>query len=242
MESNVASCVANNTLSTARLAAQAEASGIEHFVFISTDKASRPAGAMGASKRLAERILQERPPSSTRFIIVRFGNVLGSSGSVIPVFRKQIESGGPVTVATPDATRFFMSLQEAVNLVLQASVVAEDRDIMILEMGQSIRIADLARRLIEGSGLKVGEDIEVVHTGLRAGEKEHEDLMTADRGVVRTSHEGLWRLRWVPGMIPELMRLDALERMVRERDETAIREELVRLIPEAAAMAAAGSV
>ena len=131
-----------------------------------------------------------------------------------------------MTVATPDATRFFMSLQEAVNLVLQASVVAEDRDIMILEMGQSIRIADLARRLIEGSGLKVGEDIEVMYTGLRAGEKEHEDLMTADRGVVRTSHEGLWRPRRVPGMIPELMRLDALEHMVRERDETAIREEL----------------
>jgi len=233
METNVAACITNNTIGTARLAAEAEDTGVERFVLVSTDKAVRPTSVMGASKRLAERIIQERPKSSTTFVTVRFGNVLGSSGSVIPLFRKQIESGGPVTVTTEKATRFFMSIPEAVDLMLQAATIGKDREIMVLEMGESIRVLDMARRLIELSGLRVDEDIEIVFTGLRPGEKEYEEIMTDDENVVRTSHEKIWVMQSRGNHTAPPIDLDRLNRLVSGHDDQRLRDELLRLIPDA---------
>ena len=233
MEANVAACVTNNTVGTARLAAEAEDTGVERFVLVSTDKAVRPASVMGASKRLAERIIQERPKSHTSFVTVRFGNVLGSSGSVIPLFKQQIENGGPVTVTTEKATRFFMSIPEAVDLMLQAGTIGKDREIMVLEMGESIRVLDMARRLIELSGLKVDEDIEIVFTGLRPGEKEYEEIMTDDENVVRTSSERIWVMQSRKNHTAPPIDIDRLTRLVAAQDETRLREELLRLIPDA---------
>ncbi|MFO7871474.1 MAG: nucleoside-diphosphate sugar epimerase/dehydratase [Kiritimatiellia bacterium] len=233
MESNVTACITNNTLGTARLAAEAEEAGIERFVLVSTDKAVRPTSVMGASKRLAERLLQERPDSSTTFVIVRFGNVLGSSGSVVPLFKRQIAAGGPVTVTSEKATRFFMSIPEAVDLMLQAGVIGRNREIMALEMGQSVRVMDLARHLIELSGMKVGEDIAIEITGLRPGEKEFEEVMTDDENVVRTPFEKIWVVQSKGNHSASAIDTDRIGRLVASQDEERIREEMARLIPEA---------
>ncbi|HEX2958625.1 MAG TPA: nucleoside-diphosphate sugar epimerase/dehydratase [Chitinispirillaceae bacterium] len=189
MEWNPLACFKNNVLGTAALASFAERYGVKQFVMISTDKAVSPRGIMGISKRLAERVVLERNPSGTLFNVVRFGNVLGSSGSVIPLFQKQIREGGPVTVTSPETKRFFMSIPEAVQLVLQASTLHESKAIFMLEMGESVKIVDLAKNLIELSGLKVGEDIEIVFTGMRDGEKIEEVLLCDQEDVVPTSFE-----------------------------------------------------
>ncbi len=195
MENNVAACVRTNVIGTERVALVAERCGVNKFVLISSDKAVRPTSVMGASKRLAERLIQERPCSDTKFVGVRFGNVLGSSGSVIPQFKRQIKAGGPVTVTHREIKRYFMSIPEAVDLVLQASIVGDDREVMVLEMGEPIKIRDLATRLIELSGLRPGKDIEILYTGLRRGEKLYEELLTADDNVVRTAYEKIWVMR-----------------------------------------------
>jgi FlaA1/EpsC-like NDP-sugar epimerase len=189
MEWNPLAALKNNVLGTAALAATAERHGVKQFVMISTDKAVNPRGVMGLTKRLAERVVLERHASGTRFNVVRFGNVLGSSGSVIPLFQKQIREHGPVTVTHPDARRFFMSIPEAVQLVLQASSLGEKNAIFMLEMGDPVKIVDLARNLIELSGLKVGEDIEIVFTGMRPGEKIEEQLLTAQENLAPTPFE-----------------------------------------------------
>jgi FlaA1/EpsC-like NDP-sugar epimerase len=189
MEWNPLACLKNNVLGTAMLASLAERYGVKQFVMISSDKAVSPRGMMGISKRLAERVVLERNPSGTLFNIVRFGNVLGSSGSVIPLFQKQIREGGPVTVTSPETKRYFMSIPEAVQLVLQASTLHESKAIFMLEMGESVKIVDLAKNLIELSGFKVGEDIEVVFTGMREGEKIEEVLLCDQEDVVPTSFE-----------------------------------------------------
>jgi FlaA1/EpsC-like NDP-sugar epimerase len=233
MEDNASACILNNTIGTARLVEEAEKYGVERFVLISSDKAVRPASVMGASKRLAEYVIQERPLSNVKFCIVRFGNVLGSSGSVIPLFRRQIEDGGPLTVTTPDMTRFFMSIPEAVDLVLQASVIGNDRDIMVLEMGQPVRVADMARRLIELSGLRAGEDIEIVYTGIRPGEKEFEELMTDNESVVRTPFEKIWVMQKSETSSLPPLDLALLTDLAEKNNEPALRHELMRLIPDA---------
>jgi FlaA1/EpsC-like NDP-sugar epimerase len=189
MEWNPLACLKNNVLGTAALASFAERYGVKQFVMISTDKAVSPRGMMGISKRLAERVVLERNPSGTLFNVVRFGNVLGSSGSVIPLFQKQIREGGPVTVTSPETKRYFMSIPEAVQLVLQASTLHESKAIFMLEMGESVKIVDLAKNLIELSGLKVGEDIEIVFSGMREGEKIEEVLLCDQEDVVPTSFE-----------------------------------------------------
>lgn len=189
MEWNPLACLKNNVLGTAVIASLAERHGVKQFVMISTDKAVKPKGIMGISKRLAERAILERYPSGTLFNIVRFGNVLGSSGSVIPLFQRQIREGGPVTVTSPDMRRFFMSIPEAVQLVLQASTLNESKAIFMLEMGEPVKIVDLAKNLIELSGLRVGEDIEIKFTGLREGEKIEEVLLCDEEDVVPTSFE-----------------------------------------------------
>ncbi len=192
MEKNVIACFQNNVLGTQTVASEAEEWGVEDFVLVSTDKAVRPTSLMGASKRLAERVIMERPVGKTRFKSVRFGNVLGSSGSVIPIFEKQIAEGGPVTVTTKEVTRYFMTIPEAVELVIAASAVTSDRRICVLEMGDPVKIDSLARRMIELSGFVPDVDIQIEYVGLKPGEKEYEELLTDDEGVERTDHDRIW--------------------------------------------------
>jgi FlaA1/EpsC-like NDP-sugar epimerase len=233
MEWNPLAALKNNVLGTAMLAALAEKHGVKQFVMISTDKAVNPRGMMGISKRLAERVVLERHKSGTLFNIVRFGNVLGSSGSVIPLFQKQIRDGGPVTVTSPETRRFFMSIPEAVQLVLQASTLNESNAIFMLEMGEPVRIVDLAKNLIELSGLKVGADIEIVFTGMRPGEKIHEELLTASENLVLTPFDKI-RLQRNENFDP-----DRIERFVHDLKSNvelgnvrAMYDDIQDLIPE----------
>ncbi|MCL4104690.1 UNVERIFIED_CONTAM: hypothetical protein GTU68_004644 [Idotea baltica] len=192
MERNAAACFQNNVIGTHIAATVAVDMGVKQFVLISSDKAVRPTSLMGGSKRLAERVIIERPESATQFKAVRFGNVLGSSGSVVPIFRDQIARGGPVTVTSDKVTRFFMTIPEAVELVLAAGAVGDDRRILVLEMGEPVKIDSLARRMIELSGFVPDSEIQIVYTGLKAGEKEYEELLTEDENVLRTDHDRIW--------------------------------------------------
>lgn len=194
MEANPLQAVANNALATEILAGLAERHGVERFCLISTDKAVEPKTVMGATKALAERIIEQHGHrGGTRFAAVRFGNVLGSSGSVLPIFRRQIAAGGPVTVTHPDMTRFFMTIPEAVQLVIEATGIAEGGDIFVLDMGEPVRIMDLARRMIELSGKTPGEDIEIQVVGIRPGEKLGEELFNVDEQVRPTRYGKVMR-------------------------------------------------
>ncbi len=233
MEWNPLACLKNNVLGTAALAALSERNGVKQFVMISTDKAVKPRGVMGISKRLAERVVLERYPSGTLFNIVRFGNVLGSSGSVIPLFQKQIRDGGPITVTSPDTRRYFMSIPEAVQLVLQASTLNESQAIFMLEMGEPVKIVDLAKNLIELSGFRVGEDIEIVFTGLRQGEKIEEVLLCEEENVVPTTFEKI-RVQRRNDFRPERVELfiHTLKSNVDLGNMRAIYNDIKELIPE----------
>lgn len=200
MERQPAEAIRNNSVGTRVLAQLASAHGVSTFVMISTDKAINPTNIMGASKRLAEihlQAIQSNNHTATKFIMVRFGNVLGSSGSVIPIFKKQIAAGGPVTVTHPDVTRYFMTIPEAAGLVLQASVLGKGGEIFVLDMGNPVKIVDLAKQLIELSGLHVGDDIEIKFTGLKPGEKLFEELQHHDEQHVPTEHPRI--MRFIPG-------------------------------------------
>ena len=200
VEHNPVSGIVNNVFGTDTAARAAEDCGVDTFVLISTDKAVRPTNVMGATKRMAELMLQTRHArgSATRFVMVRFGNVLGSSGSVVPLFRAQIKAGGPITLTHADITRYFMTIPEAAQLVIQAGAMGDGGDVFVLDMGQPVRIIDLARRMVHLSGLELkdaarpGGDIEIRITGLRPGEKLYEELLIGDN-VLATDHERIMR-------------------------------------------------
>ena len=197
MEANPVESVRNNALATRVVAEVAAEYGAKRFVLVSTDKAANPKNLMGQSKALCEWIVEalgHRPDVSTRFVAVRFGNVLGSSGSVIPIFRRQIERGGPVGVTHPEMTRYFMTTQEAVSLIVQAGAIGGRGEIFVLDMGEPVRILDLARNMIELSGLEPDRDIKIEIVGVRPGEKLHEELWSAEETVGPTKHSKILRL------------------------------------------------
>jgi len=231
MERNAGACFHNNVVGTAVTARVCEEQGVAEFVLVSTDKAVRPTSLMGASKRLAEKVLMERATGDTNFKAVRFGNVLGSSGSVVPIFREQIERGGPVTVTSPEVTRFFMTIPEAVELVLAAGAVSEDRRIFVLEMGQPVRIDVLARRMIELSGFVPDEDIPIDYTGLKAGEKEYEELLTEDENVTRTDLDRIWVVEKDGREDLEPVDLGRLLELIDDGEEDSLRQYAHSLIP-----------
>jgi FlaA1/EpsC-like NDP-sugar epimerase len=235
MESNSTEAVQNNTLNTRLLADMAGEFQAEVFVLISTDKAVRPTSIMGATKRAAELVVQDlNSQYDTRFVAVRFGNVIGSAGSVIPIFRDQIRNGGPVTITDKRMKRYFMTIPESAQLVLQASVIGQGGEVFILHMGEPVRIIDLAETLITLSGLKPHEDIQIVETGMRPGEKLYEELSFETEETVATSHPKIF-INKLDTPEPETVRtaLKVLARLVRERNEDELRRFLNGLLPEA---------
>jgi FlaA1/EpsC-like NDP-sugar epimerase len=237
LERNPWQAVRNNIEGSRTVMQAAVAAGVERFVVVSTDKAVRPTNVMGATKRVTELMMQSLTGQGTRFMAVRFGNVVGSSGSVVPLFRRQIAAGGPVTVTHPEVTRYFMSIAEASQLILQAGSMGEagtGGEIFVLDMGVPVRIADMARDLIRLSGKEPDVDVEIVFTGLREGEKLYEELITEGEGIVRTEHRKILVLgSHAPAGGEALNRdIEALVRAGDAHDAEAIRITLKRLVPE----------
>ena len=236
VECNPSEGIINNVFGTLNMAQAARDAQVDSFVLVSTDKAVRPTNLMGASKRMAELVLQtlasQSAPEATTFSMVRFGNVLGSSGSVVPLFRDQLSRGGPLTITDAEVTRYFMTIPEAVQLVLQAAAMAEGGEVFVLEMGEPVKIIDLARRLVELSGLQVRDaqnpdgDIEFTFIGLRPGEKLYEELLIGDNPS-KTSHPRVMKAHEEFMGWPELMvQLKLLEQAAIANDEAAIRAAL----------------
>ena len=234
MELNPWEAIFNNVVGTKNIVEASQKSGVEQFIFVSTDKAVRPSSVMGATKRVSEMITSCYASDSQRFVAVRFGNVIGSEGSVVHLFKRQIERFGPVTVTHPDITRYFMTIPESCKLILQAGAMGEGGEIFILDMGTPIKITDVARDLIRKSGFKPDVDIEIKFIGLRPGEKLHEELVTEGEGIVRTPHEKLLVIKgekncdlgWLNQKIYELVDL-ALK-----QDAAGIKSKLKEIVPE----------
>ena len=236
LELNPWEAMRNNVIGTRNVIEAAREFKVERFVLVSTDKAVRPVNVMGASKRIAELLVQAQNGcglSDTRFITVRFGNVVGSVGSVVPLFKRQIEKGGPVTVTHPEITRYFMTIPEACQLILQAGSMGEGGEIFILEMGIPIRIVDMAEDLIRLSGFEPNVDIDIKYVGLRPGEKLREELITDGEGIVKTSHEKIMVLR---GQVCEIEKLnhdiEEIMGFVVKEDGEGIKRKLGEILPE----------
>lgn len=236
MENQAGEAIKNNALGTALLAELAQEHQVERFVLISTDKAINPVNVMGATKRLAELCLQAlnaRNGGVTQFMAVRFGNVLGSSGSVIPQFKKQIAAGGPVRVTCPEITRYFMTIPEAVGLVLQCATLGRGGDILVLDMGKPVRIVDLARQLIQLSGFKPEQDIAIEYTGLRPGEKCFEELNYVGENYSPTAHPAIMRFTATPPSLEKVLaNLKALAAVLPERSEAELKTLLQQVVPD----------
>ena len=225
--------IKNNVFGTFNIAKEAGMSGVKRMVLISTDKAVRPTNIMGASKRICEMVIQYMNSLyDTEYVAVRFGNVLGSNGSVVPLFKKQIANGGPVTVTHPEIIRYFMTIPEAVSLVLEAGAYAEGGEIFILDMGEPVKILDLAKNMIRLSGLTPGEDIEIQFTGLRPGEKLYEELLIDEENKKETKNKRIFIGS------PRMMETEQFSELIAELDHAAfsedpnIREVVKRLVPE----------
>jgi FlaA1/EpsC-like NDP-sugar epimerase/ActR/RegA family two-component response regulator len=233
MEAHPDEAVLNNVRGTRLLAAAARRVKTERFVLISTDKAVRPCNVMGATKRLCELMIEAMYGTDTQFVAVRFGNVLGSNGSVVTIFQKQIAAREPITVTDPTITRYFMTIPEAVHLVLRCGAMQESQGVLVLDMGSPVRIIDLARNMIRLSGLREGQDLDIVITGLRPGEKLHEELVTYGEGLFKTAVEGVNILRQSlppisPTMLSALVR--RLEQVASSRDIETTRSLLMRVV------------
>jgi FlaA1/EpsC-like NDP-sugar epimerase len=233
MELNPKEAIRNNIVGTRIVAETALRMGVDRFVLISTDKAVNPSSVMGVTKRIAEHVVQGFSNKGlTKFTVVRFGNVLGSNGSVVPLFAEQIRKGGPVTVTDPEIKRFFMTIPEAVQLVLQSSLMGQGGDVFVLDMGEQIKVADLARNMIVLSGLVPGKDIEIAYTGLRPGEKLYEELFEDSERVESTTHPKINRAVGGPVPVEELDRwLDGLPVSLPTCDEDELVLDLKRLVP-----------
>jgi len=234
LQNQVREAFRNNVLGTRRVADASDRFGVETFVLISTDKAVNPSNVMGATKRIAELYCQYLDRTSeTSFITVRFGNVLNSTGSVVPLFNEQIRRGGPVTVTHPEISRYFMTIAEAGQLILQAGVLGEGGEVFVLDMGEPVRVSYLAEQLIRLAGKEPGEDIEIVYTGLRPGEKLFEELFHAHESYAKTSHEKIFLTRSsdlnLDNMVEQLQRA---EHAVRQYDNAQLRQILLELVPE----------
>jgi FlaA1/EpsC-like NDP-sugar epimerase len=233
MEAQVFEAVENNVFGSYFTALAASQHGLEDFVMISTDKAVRPTSIMGVTKRMAELAVSSLQNGGTRFVSVRFGNVLGSNGSVIPLFKKQIAAGGPVTVTHPGMLRYFMTIPEASQLVLQASTMGKGGEIFVLDMGEPVKIVDLARNLILLSGLRPDEDIRIEFSGIRPGEKLYEELQTFEESIIPTEHKKV-KIFTGPLMSYEEMKgsIETLRQICAARDVTQLLLQLKEIVPE----------
>ena len=234
MELNSPEAITNNVIGTKNLLDEALRCNVKHFVMISTDKAVNPTNVMGASKRVAEMlVLQAAKESGNSYVAVRFGNVLGSRGSVVPTFKKQIEKGGPITVTHPDICRYFMTIPEAVQLVLQASVLGRGGEVLMLNMGEPVKIVDLASELIRLSGYRVNQDIDIVFTGLRPGEKLFEELFIEGEEYDATEHKKLFMVKNSSRIIPKNLNVsvEALIKAADRNDTNTIMFLLEQLVP-----------
>jgi len=234
MEFHPTEAVQTNVLGTKIMADLAVKHGVEKFVMVSTDKAVNPTNVMGASKRIAEMYVQSlNKESQTKFVTTRFGNVLGSNGSVIQLFHQQIERGGPITVTHPDITRFFMTIPEACQLVLEAGAMGKGGEIFVFDMGQSVKIADLAKKMIQLAGLTLGKDIQIVYSGLRPGEKLFEELLATKENTLPTHNPQIMvgKVREYPHKeVSE--KVDALVALLQNQDSTALVKRMKEIVPE----------
>lgn len=232
MEENPLEAIKNNVFGTINLVRSAAQYGTSRFILISTDKAVNPTNVMGATKRIAEMVIQSNNRhSKTKFAAVRFGNVLGSNGSVIPIFKKQIENGGPVTVTHPEVKRYFMTVSEAVQLVIQAGSMSNGGEIFVLDMGQPVKIYDLAKDLIRLSGYKPEEDIEIVFTGLRPGEKLYEELLLEEEGLGTTRHDKIFIVKPMFTDLAELKNEISVLRKLILQDAEQVIDYIPHIVP-----------
>ncbi len=234
MEQHIFEAIENNVFGTYQVARQAKQHGVSDFVMISSDKAVRPTSAMGVSKRVAELLIHSiQSEGQTKFVSVRFGNVLGSNGSVVPIFKQQITAGGPVTVTDPEMRRYFMTIPEATLLVLQAFAMGRGGEIFVLDMGDPVKIVDLARNLIILSGFQPDEEIKIQFTGVRPGEKLYEELSTAEEDTLPTRHEKIKIFIGAMRTAEEMQKyLKLLQHVCASRDLPKLMLLLKEVVPE----------